>query len=113
IVAARTGASGTDVVVVRRGRLAGTARLPRPLDDRDVLDAAATLDLPGAPEGCTSNDTEEVGLVLAWLDGPGVRLVAASGWSEPAAGGRALAEVAGEARRAQRQLRRDRQLLTG
>jgi hypothetical protein len=51
--------------------------------------------------------------VLAWLDRPGVRLVAATGWAEPAAGGRALTEAVEEARRVARQVRRDQQVLAG
>jgi DNA polymerase III subunit epsilon len=113
LVARRTGDRGTEVVVVRRGRLAGTARLPAHGDDAAVLGAVAACDLlplAGPPEG---HDAEEVALVLAWLDRPGVRPVAVTGaWAEPIAGGHALAAAAAEGRRVARDVRRDRQLLT-
>jgi hypothetical protein len=55
-----------------------------------------------------------VALVLAWLDRPGGRLVAADGtWALIVAGGAALSAAVDEARRLGRQLRRDRQVLGG
>jgi DNA polymerase III subunit epsilon len=113
LIARRACDRGTEVVVVRRGRLAGTVLLPADADDAAALDAVAAVDLlplPGPPD---ERDAEEVALVLAWLDRPGVRPVAVSGpWTEPVAGGPALAAAAAESRRVARDIRRDRQLLT-
>jgi DNA polymerase III subunit epsilon len=113
LVLARPEGGGTEIVVIERGRLAGTARHPGRLGDDDALAMAAGLDRPGFCGPPSRDDAEEVGLVLAWLDRPGVRLVAASGWAEPAAGGQALAEAVDEARRVARQVRRDQQVLEG
>jgi DNA polymerase III subunit epsilon len=113
VVLARTGGPDTEIVVVRRGRLAGSARRQGRLDDGEVAAVAAELELDELPGPPQRDDAEEVGLVLDWLDRAGVRLVVASGWSEPAAGGSALAQVVDEARRVARQLRRDRQVLAG
>jgi DNA polymerase III subunit epsilon len=103
----------TELVVIRRGRLAGTSRLPGRPDVEAVVSCAAGLDLEDLDGPPSRDDAEEVGLVLSWLDRPGVRLVAATGWAEPAAGGQALAEAVDEARRVARQVRRDQQLLAG
>jgi DNA polymerase III subunit epsilon len=113
LVLARPDGADTEVVVIRRGRLAGTARRPGRLDDDGARRAVAELELAAFPDPPSRDDAEEVGLVLAWLDRPGIRLVAATGWAEPAAGGQALAEVVAEARRVARQVRRDQQLLDG
>jgi DNA polymerase III subunit epsilon len=109
LVAARTVGEVTEIAVVRHGRLVGTARSDAPADDAALVAAspAPTLDLDDDP-----HDLEERGLVLAWLDRPGVRLLASStGYAEPVAGGAALAAARVEARRTDRQLRRDRQVL--
>jgi DNA polymerase III subunit epsilon len=113
LVACRRGESGTEVVVVRRGRLAGTMLLPARADDVAALDAVATSQLRPLPGPPQERDAEEVALVLAWLDRPGVRPVAVAGcWAEPVAGGHALASASAEGRRVARDVRRDRQLLT-
>ncbi|WP_052667778.1 DEDD exonuclease domain-containing protein [Nitriliruptor alkaliphilus] len=102
-----------EVVAVAHGRLEVTARTSwtgAPL----VEVALGALPPPTLPAGPDPFDAEERRLVLAWLDRPGVRLVATSGgWAEPLAGGRALAETREEARRVDRQVRRDRQVLEG
>jgi DNA polymerase III subunit epsilon len=113
VVLARVAGQDTEIVVVRRGRLAGSARREGRLGDDEVAAVAAELELDELPGPPQRDDAEEVGLVLGWLDRAGVRLVVASGWSEPAAGGLALAEVVDEARRVARQVRRDRQVLAG
>jgi DNA polymerase III subunit epsilon len=112
------GSIEVEVVVVAHGLLEASASLtfdggaPR----GDALDAAALAALPPPTLGTDADpfDAEERRLVLAWLDRPGVRLVAGAGtWAEPVAGGRVLAETRAEARRVDRQVRRDRQLLEG
>jgi DNA polymerase III subunit epsilon len=113
LVLCRPDGADTEIVVVRRGRLAASARRPGRLRDDDVLAVVADLDAEPHVGPPARDDAEEVSLVLAWLDRPDVRLVAADGWSEPAAGGRALTETVDEARRVARQLRRDQQVLSG
>jgi DNA polymerase III subunit epsilon len=113
LVLARIDDLHTEIVVVRRGRLAGSARRPGRLGDDEVAAVVAELELDELPGPPRRDDAEEVGIVLGWLDRDGVRLVAASGWSEPAAGGLVLAQVVDEARRVGRQVRRDRQVLAG
>jgi DNA polymerase III subunit epsilon len=113
LVARRTSDRGSEVVVVRRGRLAGTLLLPAHADDRTAEDGVARCDLLPLPGPPGDLDAEEVGLVLAWLDRPGVRPVAIDGtWVEPLPGGQALAAAAAEGRRVARDVRRDRQLLS-
>jgi DNA polymerase III subunit epsilon len=107
-----------EVVVVVRGRLATTASTA---DDGRSFDGLVQAALPVAVRGPTLDlddldpfDAEERRLVLAWLDRPGTHLVATSdGWAEPLPGGRVLAETRAEARRVDRQVRRDRQVLAG
>jgi DNA polymerase III subunit epsilon len=114
VVARRHTAEATEVVVVRRGRLAGSLRLAGDTEDADVAAAAAAADLRPCAGPPSPFDAEEVGLVLAWLDRPGVRAVAVDGsWAEPVAGGRALAATLAESRRVAREVRRDRQVLSG
>jgi DNA polymerase III subunit epsilon len=124
VAARRLGGGGADdpprveVVVVVRGRLAATAAAA---DDGRPFGAVVEAALPDAARGPTLDlddvdpfDAEERRLVLAWLDRPGTHLVATSGgWAEALAGGRVLAETRVEARRVDRQVRRDRQVLTG
>ena len=113
IVARRAGDRGTEVVVVRRGRLAGTVLLPAHADDDAAQAAVAACDLHPLPGPPDDHDAEEVALALTWLGRPGVRPVAVHGvWAEPVAGGQALAAAAAESRRVSRDVRRDRQLLT-
>jgi DNA polymerase-3 subunit epsilon len=110
LVLARPDGDHVEVVSIHGGRLTGSARavLDGPIDA--VATAAApppTLELDG-----DVHDHEERRLVLAWLDRPGVRVAASSdGYAEPLAGGAALASTRDEARRTERQLRRDRHLL--
>lgn len=107
-----------EVVAIVRGRLESTAQVTftgtRPCGS--ALDAAALAALPPPTLAADEDpfDAEERRLILAWLDRPGVRLVAGEGtWAEPVAGGRVLAATRAEARRVDRQVRRDRQLLSG
>jgi hypothetical protein len=101
-------------VVVRRGRLAGSLRVPWSGDDATVTAALRARDLErhDAPPG--RDDAEEMALILAWLDRSAVRLVAAEGgYAEPATGGAVLAATLAEARDVGRRVRRDRQALAG
>ena len=63
---------------MRYGRLAGTARVDRRTDPRPTI---ATLQATGeqvepAVAPATAAHPEETDLILAWLEKPGVRLVA-------------------------------------
>ncbi len=86
VAARRTGDHGWELVLVRHGRLAGTARVDRHTDPRPVI---ATLKATGEhvhrpvpPAGAAH--PEETDLVLTWLEQPGVRLVEVSDeWSCP------------------------------
>ena len=90
LVAARPGfAGGWDLVVVRHGRFAGAAHVPRGAAPRpyvDALVAAAETVSPGlGPTPAAS--AEEMDCILRWLDGAGTRLVSLTGtWSSPAFG---------------------------
>jgi DNA polymerase III subunit epsilon len=111
VVAVRRVDGATEVVVVRRGRLAGATRVDGHPGDGEVAALLAALPLAAPDVPPSDQDLEELQLVLAWLERADVRLVAASGWAEPVAGGAALADVVREARRVARQVRDDRQLL--
>jgi DNA polymerase-3 subunit epsilon len=98
---------GWELVVVRHGRLAGTAVVARGLDPRPVADAvvstAEVVTLTYGPTpACSAEESE---CVLRWLEQPGLRLISLSGtWASPAhgAGGvRYWADAADEARDAQ------------
>ncbi|GGI07247.1 DEDD exonuclease domain-containing protein [Egicoccus halophilus] len=114
LVVRRELADACEVAVVRRGRLAGTARLDRRAGDAEALAwrAQATLDDCAGP--WQRDDAEEIELVLDWLERPDTRVVAVEGvWDSRIAGGAALHAAVEEARRLGRQLRRDRQVLNG
>jgi DNA polymerase III subunit epsilon len=114
LVVSASVADGTDVVVIRRGRLAGTAHLPGRPDDTAVLASLETMQLDPCLGPPGRDDAEEVALVLAWLQRSAVRIVRAVGTYElPVAGGRALADTLDEASRVAREVRRDRQVLAG
>ena len=114
LVVSAADTDGTDVIVVRHGRFAGSVRLAAGVGDAQALAAVATLDLD-APDGPGDDDhAEERRLVRAWLERPGTRLLQATGsWGSVVAGGRTLSQVRAEARRVDRQVRRDRQELEG
>ncbi|GIG20545.1 DNA polymerase III subunit epsilon [Cellulomonas chitinilytica] len=86
VAARRVDDGGWEIVLVRYGRLAGTARTDRATDPRPVV---ATLQSTGehvtAPVApCTAAHPEETDLVLTWLEQPGVRLVEVDGgWAAP------------------------------
>lgn len=105
----------TEAVLVRHGRLVASARLDGRVTDEH---ARAAVDAPGddvrAGAALPPEEVEEVRLVAAWLDRPGVRVVSADGvLADPVAGGAELADACREARRVDRQVRRDRQVLDG
>jgi DNA polymerase-3 subunit epsilon len=99
LVAARpTSAGGWELVVVKHARLAGTAVSGRDEDPLPVVDAlratAETVEPPVAP--APACHPEEAGLVLDWLESPGVRLVhASSPWAVPVRSALSHADLAG------------------
>lgn len=117
LAAARSDGGGIDVVLIHRGRLAGTARVdagtPHAVDDavRSLRRSAPPPPAPGQPD---RDEVEEIRLVDAWLHGPDVSLVAVRGrYAEPVSGGRLLHETIHESRRVARAVRRDRQRMAG
>ncbi|SFA82184.1 DEDD exonuclease domain-containing protein [Cellulomonas marina] len=97
VAAAPVEGGGWELVVVRHGRLAATARVDRRTDPRPVVEAlrasAEHVAAPGAP--APACHPEETDLVLAWLDRPGVRLVhAPDGWASPVRGAQSVSDVA-------------------
>jgi DNA polymerase-3 subunit epsilon len=87
VAARRTDAGGWELVLVRHGRLAGTAVSPPGADPRPVVAALQAtgehVPLPAAAP-MPAALPEETEKVLAWLEQPGVRLVELDGrWSTP------------------------------
>lgn len=115
LVAVRRDGPDREVAVVRRGRLAATARIGPEADLRDTVERLLATAEPAPPQGPPpSEDIEEIRLVLAWLGRRGARPLRVSGaYAHPLAGGAALAAAATEARRVGRALRRDRDELEG
>ena len=78
VAARRTDSGGWEIVLVRYGRLAGTAAVDRHTDPRTAIAAliltGEQVEAPVAP--APAAHPEETDLLLAWLDGPGARLVA-------------------------------------
>ena len=77
VAARRTDDGGWEVVLVRHGRLAGTAAVDARSDPRPAIESlrvtAEHVPAPVAP--APAAHPEEADLVLEWLDSPGVRLV--------------------------------------
>jgi DNA polymerase-3 subunit epsilon len=95
VAALRTAAGGWELVLVRHGRLAGTAVSPVGADPRPYIAALQETGervLP-PPVPLPAAHPEETEQVLRWLEQPGVRLVHLDGsWTSPrhgAAGARA------------------------
>ncbi len=93
LVAARPdGLGGWELVVIRRGRLAGAelaARgvAPMPLVQTLLTTSEVVAETSASATLATVATVEETELLLRWLNQPGTRLVQASeGWSSPAAG---------------------------
>lgn len=89
---------GWELVLVRHGRLAGTALVPPRTDPQPAIDSlritAEHVPVPIAP--APAGHPEEAEIVLGWLGSPGVRLVSlsepwaapvrsAAAWADPAA----------------------------
>ncbi|MGZ4610817.1 MAG: DEDD exonuclease domain-containing protein [Actinomycetes bacterium] len=104
VAAKQTADLGWELVVVRHGRLAGTAVAARGVDPRPVADALlATAEVVVPRHGPTpASSAEETERVLSWLEQPGVRLIALTGtWASPvhgAGGVRFWADAADDAR---------------
>ena len=77
VAARREGSGDWELVVIRHGRLAGTAVVAGRLDPRPAIEslrlAAEHVSAPRAP-ACAAHP-EETDLLIAWLGRPGVRLV--------------------------------------
>jgi DNA polymerase-3 subunit epsilon len=87
VAARRTDSGGWELVLVRHGRLAGTAVSPAGADPRPVIAALRAsgehVPAPVAPP-MPAALPEEAEQVLTWLEQPGVRLVELEGeWAAP------------------------------
>ena len=97
VAARRSDDGGWEIVLVRYGRLAGTARVDRRTDPRPTI---ATLQATGeqvepAVAPATAAHPEETDLILAWLEKPGVRLVAVDvPWACPVRSAESLGDPA-------------------
>jgi DNA polymerase-3 subunit epsilon len=86
VAARRTDAGGWELVLVRHGRLAGTAVTPARADPRPAIESlrAAGEHVRPAPVPMPAAHPEETEEVLRWLEQPGVRLVDLDGeWATP------------------------------
>jgi DNA polymerase-3 subunit epsilon len=87
VAARRTDAGGWELVLVRHGRLAGTAVSPPGADPRPLVAALRATGehvAPAAAPPMPAAHPEETETVLAWLEQPGVRLVELDGrWTTP------------------------------
>ncbi|MGN8245358.1 DEDD exonuclease domain-containing protein [Cellulomonas soli] len=97
VAARRDEDGGWELVLVRHGRLAGTARVDRRTDPMPTIETLRItgehVPTPVAP--APAAHPEETDLVLAWLDQPGVRLVAVSAaWTCPVRGAQGLGDAA-------------------
>ncbi|MDM7831408.1 DEDD exonuclease domain-containing protein [Cellulomonas edaphi] len=77
VAAGRLPDGGWELVLVRHGRLAATARVDRRTDPRPVIATlrATAEHVPAPVAPAPAAHPEETDLVLAWLEQPGVRLV--------------------------------------
>lgn len=86
---------GWELVLVRHGRLAGSATCPAGTDPMPVVESlkAAGEVVAPAPSPAPAALVEEAELVRRWLEQPGVRLVELDGeWSSPVHGAAGLAD---------------------
>lgn len=91
VAARRDDAGGWEIVLARHGRLAGTARAPRGVDPRPLVDALRETGetVPAPTVLCGAATAQETELLAAWLERPGTRLVeleGATGWAGAATG---------------------------
>ena len=96
VAARRSDDGGWEVVVVRHGRLAGTCTTAPGSDPRPAIAAlvATAEEVQPAPLPACAAHPEEVDLVLAWLEAPGVRLVETRGaWACPVASAEGFADA--------------------
>lgn len=97
VAALRTDDGGWELVLVRHGRLAGTAVVDRRTDPRPVVASLRAggehVTAPAPPT--TAAHPEETDLLLTWLRQPGVRLVEVQGeWSSPVRSAQAVRDAA-------------------
>ncbi|WP_089800011.1 DEDD exonuclease domain-containing protein [Cellulomonas sp. KH9] len=97
VAARRTEDGGWELVLVRHGRLAGTAVVDRRTDPLPVVASLRAggehVAPPVAP--ATAAHPEETDLLLTWLEQPGVRLVEVDGeWSSPVRAAQSVRDVA-------------------
>lgn len=118
VVAARPAGDALDVVRVRHGRLVGSVRVPA----TDAVGARLARIATAVPDRATAaapgpvgpEEHEEVRIVAAWLDAPGVVPLLVDGrWHQAVAGGRLVHATAEEGRAVARRTRRDAQQLAG
>ncbi len=86
VAARRTDDGGWEIVLVRHGRLAATARVERTIDPRPTIATlrATAEHVPAPVAPASAAHPEEVDLVLDWLERPGVRIVDVVGtWALP------------------------------
>ncbi|RMI04949.1 DEDD exonuclease domain-containing protein [Cellulomonas triticagri] len=86
VAARRTDTGGWEVVLVRHGRLAGTALVPPRTDPSPAIESlrATAEHVPPPVAPAPAGHPEEADLVLAWLGRPGTRIVSVSApWSSP------------------------------
>lgn len=84
--ARRADDGGWELVLVRHGRLAGTARVGRLDDPMPVIASlqATSEHVPAPVAPASAAHPEETDLILGWLEQPGVRIVDVDGeWSCP------------------------------
>ncbi|WP_240645816.1 DEDD exonuclease domain-containing protein [Georgenia sp. SYP-B2076] len=87
VAARRREAGGWEVVLVRHGRLAGTAVSAPGEDPMPVIDSlhAFAEAVPAPVDACGAAPVEESELVATWLEQPGVRLVSVQDGDVPLA----------------------------
>jgi len=86
VAARRADDGGWEIVLVRHGRLAATARVDRATDPRPTIATlrATAEHVPAPVAPASAAHPEETDLVLDWLERPGVRIVDVVGtWALP------------------------------
>jgi len=110
LVLTRDDPEGSELILLDHGRLVMTCRTVAP--GTSGLDGGSSPALDAEPAAPV--DAEELRLILAWIAAGSVRILEASRpLTSHLAGGAALAGVVAQARRTDRALRRDQQVLSG